>query len=270
MPRGRKPKYPSGLTIGQFLLFDAPHRWVGRCRDGADGQVTLTEEHVDSALDRTFGIPDWPGENPIKHVGIDVLDLPSRAVGPLAEMGVETVDQLLAVERQELLSKRRLGVVSVNRIRHELLDLLFPPHVGQFAGPVPPFEEMVRDFVNRAIDDPRRRRLALGRLAPRREKPLPLKAFGDELGVSRERIRQIVETCFDRLAKPAKLVMLNPFWDRVWDVLNEGGGAMASRELAEQLRRRLAWPAVPPAGALERLCQLHPCLIVDEGHIRRV
>jgi hypothetical protein len=230
----------------------------------------LTHECVDQALAKPFGIPHWPDSRAIKHVEIDVLDIPSRAVGPLEEMGVRTIDDLLAVEREELLSKRRLGVISINRIRCELLDLLFPPLVAPPAGPVPPFDEMVRDFVHRAIDDPRRRRLALGRLAPRREKPLPLKAFGDELGISRERIRQIVETCFTRLSKPAKMAILNPFWARVWQALEQASGAMDSAALAAELASQLRWSVTPPAGGLERLCQLHPHLAVQAGRVEMV
>ncbi len=203
MPRGRKPKYPSGLTIGQFLLLDQPHHWVRRCEEPPLADEALTDTHVSEALDRPFGIPNWPEGTATKHVEIEVLDLPSRAVGPLAEMGVRTVDDLLAVEREELLSKRRLGVISVNRIRCELLDLLFPPFVGPPARSVPPFDEMVRGFVHRTIDDPRRQRLAMGRLAPRRAKPLPLKAFGEELGISRERIdRSLKRASIDWPSRP--------------------------------------------------------------------
>ena len=266
MPRGRKPKYPQSVVVGEFLLLDQPQAWV--FRHNPESQRPITAQDVTAALSRRFGIPASSDTPIIRDVSIDALDLPSRVIAPLASMGVRTIEQLLAVRRVDLMARGGVGVVSLRRIREELLDLLFPPTVGNGKlDKLDDFEAVVSDFVRRAISDDRRVDLALGRLSPGTARPEALKAFGEELGLSRERIRQIVADSYDSLRKPAKLALLNPLWNAMWACLEAQAKPIAPEKLAQALGRRLNWSQAPDASAVERLCRLHPNLLITTQHV---
>jgi hypothetical protein len=247
------------MTIGEFLLVDRPERWVFRHTSGP--VKSITRGQVAEALDRPFGVPAQGDSITVRQVNIDWLNLPSRVIGPLVEMRVRTVEELMGVERAALLACSRVGVVSILRVREELLDLLFPPVVALET--LGTFESTVHGFIERAIGDPRRAALALGRLAPGAARPAPMASFGDELGLSRERIRQLVEDSYECLRKSAKLALLNPFWRAMWSILETSDAPVQLDQLADALQRRLNWPEAPEDAALERLCRLHPSLLIS-------
>jgi hypothetical protein len=247
------------LTIGEFLLADHPEAWVYRHGPGSDQPIT--DRAISEAMGCPFGIPAQGGPGTVRQVSIECLDLPSRVIEPLATMGVRTIEDLMVVQRAALLGRPRVGIVSIERIREELLDLLFPPVVSPEK--LQDFESAIGDFVTRAVDDPRRAALALGRLAPGTDRPEPLTAFGVKLDLSRERIRQLVQDTFERLCKESKLSLLNPFWRAMWGILKSSDAPVRLDQLAGAMQRRLNWSVAPGDAALERICRLHPELIVN-------
>jgi len=262
MPRGRKPKYPPETTICDLLI---EHASAGRAGK------SISPEMVEKALDKKFTITGNHTQRvgrKVRDVSIHDLDLPSRAMRPLVKMKIQNVEQLLAISRLEMLSQRRMGEISLVRVREELYDLLFPEYIGEGQiKKIGSFAEMVKRYVEQVIPDRRKSKLTLGRLAPTKERPQPLKSFGEQLDLSRERIRQIVDDALQRLRKPAKLMLLNSFWKEVWAVLESWQRPIQVSRLASGLERRLKWKTVPPAGALRRLFKLHPGLVLENGTV---
>ena len=253
MPRGRKPKYPPELTFQQYMLLRAP---VG------SSESRQANQSVQEALNRPFEVsPTW-NHRLVRDVGMDELDLPSRARTALGALGITKVGKLMSIRRTDLLAQRRLGQVSLDRLRQEIIELLWPPLVGDGSlKHFHSFDEIVESFVRSTIPQVRKADLALGRLAPTANRPKPLKDFGDQHGLSRERIRQIVDEAYLRLTKPAKLAMLLPLWQEVWAILRSWSRPVPLHRLAEGLRRRLNWSDAPPGAALVRLFAFHPELV---------
>jgi len=255
MSRGRKPKYSIDLRVSELLLLEH----VGHLPDGE-----ATESLLQEALSRPFEIsPTW-NHRLVRDVDLQDLDLPSRATTALAGLNISTVGQLMEVPRLTLLDQPRLGKISLDNVCREIVDLLWPPFVG--GGSLEGFEsfgEMVTDFVKRAVRDERRIELALGRLAPDQHRAPPLRGFGQERGLSRQRIRQIVDDAFARLSKPAKLALLRPFWAEAWGILQSWGRPIPLSRLAQGLRRRLGWEDTPHENALGRLLAFQPELSME-------
>ena len=195
---------------------------------------------------------------------MDELDLPSRARTALGALEITKVGELMTVRRTDLLAQRRLGQITLDRLRQEIIELLWPPLIGKGSlKHFQSFDEIVESFVRSTIPQVRKADLALGRLAPTANRPKPLKDFGDQHGLSRERIRQIVDEAYLRLTKPAKLAMLLPLWREVWAILRSWSQPVPLHRMAEGLRRRLNWSEAPPGGALVRLFAFHPELVTN-------
>jgi hypothetical protein len=255
MSRGRKPKYSIDLRVHELLLLEH----VGHLPDAA-----ATVHLLQHALDHTFEVsPTW-NHRLARDIDLQDLDLPSRANTALAGLNITTVGQLMQAKRTTLLDQPRLGKISLDNVCREVADLLWPPLVGNgslegFAC----FADLVADFVRRAVHDERRVELALGRLAPGHHRAPPLRGFGQERSLSRERIRQIVDDAFSRLGKPAKLALLRPFWAEAWSILQSWGRPIPLTRLAQGLRRRLGWADAPHENALGRLLAFQPELTIE-------
>jgi len=139
-----------------------------------------------------------------------------------------------------------------------VIDLLWPPVIGGRARSPDDYGDLVERYVRSVVAKQRKVELALGRLAPQASRPLPLREFGQRHNLSRERVRQIVDQVYERLGKPAKLLLLRPFWEEVWSILQSWDKPVELERLCEGLRRRLGWDDVPPPGGLARLFVLHP------------
>ena len=259
MARGRKPKYALELTVRDLLLRDQPR---GR------GRKAISPRALDRALDRPFAIPAHCKVRPVRSISVHELDLPSRAAGPMEALRIRTVGDLLAARRADLLAQKRFGEISLTRIQRELTDMLFPRYVGDGqAEKLDSFEAMVKKFVEKMIHDGRKARLTLGRLAPGSERPRPLRDFGQRHGVSRERIRQIVDDSLTRLRKPAVLAALNPFWTELCAILESWQRPVPLFRLADALCRRLDWTEPPHSAALGRLLALNDGLVLRDGTV---
>ncbi len=259
MPRGRKPKYPIGFTVREFLVLDQPR---GR------GRKSISQEDIEAALDSPFVIPTDVNVRPIRTISVHEMDLPSRAVEPLKALKICTVEQLLDARRIDLLAQKRFGEISLTRIRKELMDLLFPKYVGDGRSPAPnSFEDMVKCFVYQTIDNDRKAKLALGRLAPDADRPKPLREFGSKHDLSRERIRQIVDIVATRLRKPAVLAALNPFWAELCVILESWQRPVPLTRVADALGRRMHWQQSPPAQAVGRLLALNEGFLLNDGTV---
>ncbi len=96
---------------------------------------------------------------------MDELDLPSRARTALGALGITKVGELMNIRRIDLLAQRRLGQVSLDRLRQEIIALLWPPLVGDGSlKHFQSFDEIVESFVRSTIPQVRKADLALGRL----------------------------------------------------------------------------------------------------------
>ncbi|MHC4562369.1 MAG: DNA-directed RNA polymerase subunit alpha C-terminal domain-containing protein [Planctomycetota bacterium] len=238
------------MTLQQYVLAALSSSPSGRRRK---------QRELIARLDRPFQVtPTW-NYHLVRDVKLDDLDLPSRARTVFPDIPVSTVGELLAVLRWDLLSQRRLGQVSLSRVRDELIDLIWMPTLSdREITRLGSFSAVVTKYVRRLVPNPRKADMVLRRLAPNARSPQPLQDIGKRHALSRERIRQLVAEASDRLTKPAKLAQLEPFWRQAWSVLQSWDRPISLQRLAEGLHHRFNWRSAPHEEALERFLVLHP------------
>lgn len=90
-----------------------------------------------------------------------------------------------------------------------------------------------------------------------------LEDIGNELGVTRERVRQIEKAADSRFALSAKHKKLDATFHLMRSIVEDGGGACAADEMAAKLAKWLAWPLIPQAACVEALASLSPSLHIS-------
>jgi len=72
-----------------------------------------------------------------------------------------------------------------------------------------------------------------------------LEEIGQYFGITRERVRQIVNRAIRRFNHPANTSNLKPFWKTLDHAITKGGGLIDLQELSEVLKDQFNWPTSP-------------------------
>ena len=206
--------------------------------------------------------PMRPGDLPPRLFSkdpIETFDLPVRASNCLGELGLRTIGELLCTRCQTFLETRNFGVFSLSAVQSAVLE-----HLRRRNGLLPEqpldlstWKGFVKDLLARSIQKDHLRTLVVMRRGLLGGTPATLKEVGQQLGVTRERIRQLELIANRRLRHKFVRQLASPFLSVVDDLVKEAGGRISCEALAPQVAVRLNWSKSPSgtgvAGLLEAL-----------------
>lgn len=118
------------------------------------------------------------------------------------------------------------------------------------------FEQLMDAFAQTVVRNGRESSVLKGRLGLLDGRKWTLEELGQREHLTRERIRQIEKKLLLVLKKPKVLEQLNFLWLAVDETLTSGGGVCCVTEIAESLRNRWKWTALPPDEGLASLISL--------------
>lgn len=118
------------------------------------------------------------------------------------------------------------------------------------------FSSLVDGFVRSIIKKDYHYSVLMGRLGFLDERKWTLEELGQQLNLTRERIRQIEKIYATVLEKPKVLERLNLLWYAVDEVLTMGGGVCCVSEIANSLKDHWQWATIPSDEALASLISL--------------
>jgi hypothetical protein len=152
---------------------------------------------------KTEGITSTPISIPshVRHWPLTQMPLSVRLAGVLQKMGFRTLGDLQGVLYDQVLCMRNCGQRSIN----ELENLIRRVQAGEFDyGKV---KGLGLDFLVRQADEAvaqiasRERSMLLLRLGGNGDRPLTLEEIGSKFGLTRERVRQVVDLLYERIYK---------------------------------------------------------------------
>ncbi|MCL5099392.1 MAG: hypothetical protein M1608_18030 [Candidatus Omnitrophica bacterium] len=150
------------------------------------------------------------------------MPLSVRLSGVLQKMGFRTLGDLNGVLFDQVLCMRNCGQRSIN----ELEQLIKRVQNGEFD--YAKAKGLGLDFLIQQADDavekisPRERNMLLMRLGGGGERPMTLEEIGSKFGLTRERVRQVVDLLYERIYKhggPAVDVMLRRLADKCLETI---------------------------------------------------
>ncbi len=229
-------------------------------RSGSDAP---DENRLDRMLARPFytapGVPAGTiGETPVTEI-----DLSPRAKKGLRKNRVRTIGQLVHTPILSLLNSWGFGQITLWSIEKSLWELLFDEHRSSRQVDFSSFDDMLKSYVNFAIDRERMVNIVFRRLKSSRENKCTLAEIGSQYGITRERVRQIEQQGLSILRIPSNRRVLDPFWREVWKIIYESGQSCSMRIMTRKLTSRLEWNSPPQLEPLCRVLNLHPRLRID-------
>ncbi|MBE0448373.1 MAG: hypothetical protein IBX64_09810, partial [Actinobacteria bacterium] len=105
--------------------------------------------------------------------------------------------------------------------------------------------------------------ILLRRMGTYNKPPATLEEIGLEIGVTRERVRQIEKRFREKLEKPSSLQKLKPLWLVLSSLLFEAGGIIALSDLPSKLKDIFDWAELPAVTTISGIISLNPGLVVD-------
>jgi hypothetical protein len=125
----------------------------------------------------------------------------------------------------ELLHTKNFGRKSLRELRDIVRSLCLDNGQGgeQDAVDYSSYDAMVEYFVSQCVKSKRNQQLFKKRFCFTGGKAPTLEELGQQFGISRERARQILKKGFDKLRIKANLDRLHSFWQKLDDLVLQGG-----------------------------------------------
>ncbi len=122
---------------------------------------------------------------------------------------------------------------------------------------------MIETLVDRVCIVPREKTVLVGRLGLSGGRVLTLDELGTQLGVTRERVRQVEQRGLKALRSPTMAANLSDFWQAAREALANSCGVCSLEELAERLAQILEWDVRPDTQDLISVLRLSEDFDVD-------
>jgi len=107
------------------------------------------------------------------------------------------------------------------------------------------FKSMVESWLAEGVANERDRKVFTMRLGLWKKEQPTLNECGLKMGMSRERVRQIVNMCVEQLEEEDHFAKLAPFWNACEQTLFAWGGVMSAEELSEKVAAEFKWKQKP-------------------------
>ncbi|MBN1460044.1 MAG: hypothetical protein JXA57_10925, partial [Armatimonadetes bacterium] len=195
-------------------------------------------------------------------VGIDVPGVPDRLRESLRGEGMSSWEDITSLSERSLLARygvtaRALRIIAILwqlRAALRIIRQQLPPGLPRSA--YTSFGDLLNAFTKLAARDEREDTILRGRLGLVDGRKLTLHDLGDELGITRERVRQL---------EKKRVAVLKQSTGRLWQMwhvviraLARAGGAYLDSEMAEAVARAFGWEDLPNPRVLMALIRLCP------------
>lgn len=141
-------------------------------------------------------------------------------------------------------------------LKEHALKLITRISTGISADAYSSFGKLTDEFVRSLMKKDYHYTVLMGRLGFLDERKWTLEELGQQLNLTRERIRQIEKIYTPVLEKPKVLERLNLLWYAVEEVLTMGGGVCCVSEIVNLLKDYWKWTTIPSDEALASLISL--------------
>ena len=197
--------------------------------------------------------PDYKADLKISDVHFSV-----RAANALENMGIKTLGDVMMTPFSRLLLQKSFGRTTLEEIQARIRKtILFAPKELSPSDIVSSsYDEMITEFVREAIKNERNATILLRRLLPETDKLRTYDEIGEEFDITRERVRQIIRKGLRKIALPMVQAKLAPFFDKLGNIIREGGGIIDVDSLALKTREAFGWKAPLNPKALALLLEM--------------
>ncbi len=187
---------------------------------------------------------------------LKISDVPFsiRAANVLENMDIKTLGNAMMTPSGLLLLQKNFGRTTLgeiqSRIRKAVLSTTreLSPYDVVSSG----YDELITRFVRSSLKNKRNATILLKRLLPETDKLRTYDEIGEEYGITRERVRQIIGKGMTKIAFPTVRAKLASFFDKLQEIVRGGGGIIDIDSLASATRKAFDWqsPVRPKALAL--------------------
>jgi len=211
-------------------------------------QTTATDGPAPKALAAELGLPArWLSA--AETMPLDRLGLSLRALNCMARSGIQTIGQLVCLNRANLLAIPNLGQASVDNIvgRLQCFDPLVPARTKEAVADRPPdpdwssFQLLVSSYLRRLGIDERDTTIAIRRLGLDGLKPAKLRELAELFGVTSQTIVNRQAAVSTKARRSSNVQVLSPWTTALGCRLDECGGTVAAWCAALTLAARFGW-----------------------------
>ena len=196
---------------------------------------------------------------------VEFKDIPlsRRISNTLNHQLITMVGEVMLTPYSVLLTWKNFGKKSINELKEVVLSLCltgsYSPYNEKDEAIIidySSYEDMVSSFTAVCVKKKRNQELFQKRFCFQTEKVPTLEELGQAFGITRERVRQIVNKGARKFKHRVNMDKLERFWEKIDRVVASGGGVIHLGELSSALQKNFNWPTAPHPLALGQLLNL--------------
>ncbi len=198
------------------------------------------------------------------------IPLSTRTSNALHNHRITKVGEVMLTPLSALREWRNLGKKSINELKEIVLSLCLtgsysPNNEEAVVINFSSYEEMVSSFTAVSVKKKRNQELFQKKFCFQTEKIPTLEELGQAFGITRERVRQILNKGIRKFKLRVNLDKLEHFWERIDRVVINGGGIIHLGALPLVLQKSFNWATAPHPLALGQLLNLRESDDSNEG-----
>ena len=198
------------------------------------------------------------------------IPLSTRTSNALRNQCVIMVGEIMLTSYSELRAWKNFGKKSINELKEIVLSLCLTGSYSPYNEEDEPividyssYENMVSCFTAFCVKNKRNQELFKKKFCFQTDKIPTLEELGQSFGITRERVRQILNKGIRKFKHRVNMDKLEHFWERIDRAVTSGGGLIHLGALPSVLREKFNWPSAPYPLALGQLLNLRG---VDDGN----
>ncbi len=177
---------------------------------------------------------------------LDNLLIPERAKHILQIAKIATIGEILKLTPTQLMKIRNCGKTTILELQESISDYILN-NDKDLSNSWIDFESMINSVIKLK---PKKMEILKLRLGIDTDKALTLQEIGKVYNLTRERIRQILKSIFDKLGTVEIKQKLEPFWLSIDLVLEQYNGMVSTKTISNEIDQLLQWKTVINENAL--------------------
>ncbi len=197
------------------------------------------------------------------QVKLSDIPLSTRTSNTLYNQHITIVGEVMLTPLSELLAWKNFGKKSINELKEVILSLCLTGSYSPYNEKDNPivinlssYEDMVSSFTAVCVKKKRNQELFQKKFCFQTEKIPTLEELGQVFGITRERVRQIVNKGVRKFKHRVNMNKLEHFWEKIDRAVTSGGGIIHLGALPSVLQENFNWPTAPHPLALGQLLNL--------------